>query len=165
MKRMQYALLLAAIVAAMVLPVTSGDAASGSDPRLTKALEKAGLKYTTTKDGDCKLLFNLDEDRTHIVWAESNTETVGDFEIREVWAAGWQGDSQMDSDDMTRLLKENAATKIGAWELLEDDGSFYAVFTAKIPADLPSAELKTILGFISAKADGLEKDLLDSDDL
>jgi hypothetical protein len=149
----------------MLLPLAGGGASTGSDPRLKKALDKTGLKYTETDDGDFKLLFEVNDGRSQFVWAESNTETIGQFEVREVWAAGWKNSSRMDSEDMARLLKENSSTKIGAWEMLFEDGTYYAVFTAKIPAVLPADELETILRWVAAKADKLEDDLMDSDDL
>ena len=49
------------------------------DSRVEKALKKLGLKYEVDEDGDFKLVFAVEDNR-------STTETLGKMEIREVWS-------------------------------------------------------------------------------
>ncbi len=56
------------------------------DPRVEKALKKLGLKYEVDKDGDFKLVFSVEDDRTQVVFINSTTETLGKMEIREIWS-------------------------------------------------------------------------------
>jgi hypothetical protein len=59
-------------------------AKSNADPRLRKTLNSVALKYSEMKDGDFKLHFSVDDERTHLVFAESKTTTLGIIEVREV---------------------------------------------------------------------------------
>jgi hypothetical protein len=56
------------------------------DQRVEKALKKLGLKYTVDKDGDFKLIFTTEGDRTQVVFINSGTETLRKMEIREIWS-------------------------------------------------------------------------------
>jgi hypothetical protein len=49
------------------------------DQRVEKALKKLGLKYTVDKDGDFKLIFTTQGDRTQVVFINSGTETLIPF--------------------------------------------------------------------------------------
>jgi hypothetical protein len=57
-----------------------------ADPRVEKALKKLGLKYKVNEDGDFKLVFAIEDNRTQVVIISSTTETLGKMEIREVWS-------------------------------------------------------------------------------
>ena len=74
--------LLAALVCASV--------AFGADLRVQSALDDAGLKYTIDDDGDFRLLFGQEDDRSQLVWINSNTEEYGNMELREVWGIGYR---------------------------------------------------------------------------
>jgi hypothetical protein len=56
------------------------------DPRVEKALKKLGLKYKVNEDGDFKLVFAIEGNRTQGVIITSTTETLGKMEICEAWS-------------------------------------------------------------------------------
>lgn len=137
---------------------------SKADARLRRALNDANLKFTETAEGDFKLLFTLKDDRTHLVFAESKTQTMGIIEVREVWAIGWKGGSEPKAEVANRLLRNNAQKKVGAWELHQQKDGFYAIFNVKVSADADGEALKSIVYGVAETADEMEKELLQSDD-
>jgi len=139
-------------------------AKSKADPRLRKALDESQLKYAETPEGDFKLLFNLEDDRTQLVFVESNTETMGIIEVREVWSIGWKGNEAPSAEVANKLLLDNHRKKIGAWELVKADDTYYAVFNVKVSADCGAEALKSIIVGVAQTADEMEKELLESDE-
>lgn len=55
------------------------------DHRVEKNLKELEYKYTILKDGAFKLVFNLDDNRSQVVFIESNSENYRNFEVREIW--------------------------------------------------------------------------------
>jgi len=133
---------------------------SKADPRLRYTLSEAGLKFTETENGNCKLHFTLEDGRTHVVVAESATQKMGPMEIREVWAVGWKGVQEPTAMVANRLLKDNGRKKVGAWEIhQQNDGTWMAIFNVKVSADCGAEALKTIVWGIATTADEMEKAL------
>lgn len=166
MKKRAVYLMTAVLVMAVAAPLFAQVGAdSKADPRLLKALNESGLKWNALDDGDFKLQFNFDDDRSHLVFAESATQTLGIIEVREVWAIGWKGEKKPSALIANRLLIDNSQKKVGAWELLEmDDGTYIAIFNVKVSADCSGAALKSIIHGIAEVADEMEKELLTTDD-
>lgn len=139
---------------------------SKADARLRKALNAANLKYTEIKDGNFRLQFSLEGDRSHVVFAESKTQNLGIIEVRQIWAIGWRGDGDPTANVANSLLYDSATRKVGAWELhSQNNGSVFAIFNVKVSADCDGAALKAILYGVAQTADELEERLLASDDL
>ena len=153
------------VLAAMAVGVAWGQvgASSKADPRLRNTLNEAGLKYTETESGNCKLHFTMENGRTHIVVAETATQRMGPMEIREIWAVGWKGPQEPNALVANRLLKDNARKKVGAWEIIQqNDGSWIAIFNVKVSSDCGAEALKTIVWGIATTADEMEKSLEDA---
>lgn len=131
------------------------------DVRVKKALEKLELKYTITDGNDFKLAYDMGEGRSQLVFIDSTTSKYQDFEIRNIYAAGYLSDEpDFPANVANRLLKENSLLKIGAWE---KQGKF-AVITVKISADAGPEAIKSAISIAIYQADTIEKELMDGKD-
>jgi len=135
-----------------------------SDSRVKRALDEAGLKYTVDSDGDFKLIFDIENDRTQIVWVNSKTYKYGEFEIREVWSVAYASDSLFNSTVANRLLKDNEDRKLGAWQTKRLNGKYAAVFAAKVAASMSSDQLASAIRAVRSTADEIENELTSRDD-
>ncbi len=129
----------------------------GGDPRAQRALDSKGLKYVITDAGDLKLLFDLDNGRSQLVFVNANTEKFADLEIREVWSIASIGDGILDLELMRYLLKRNGEVKFGAWRVFDsDEGEAILAFAAQVAAEADGDTLSSVLHFVSNQADQLE---------
>ncbi|MBU1694014.1 MAG: hypothetical protein KJ726_11760 [Verrucomicrobia bacterium] len=138
---------------------------SKGDARVSEALNEAKLQFTELANGNFRLHFTLDGDRTQLVFIDTKTSTMGIFEIRDVWAIGYQSTELPSQEVLAKLLTDSATRKVGAWELHENEGTYYALFNIKVAADCSGEGLKSILWAAAEVADAMEKDLLGTDDL
>ncbi|MHB8080246.1 MAG: hypothetical protein ACYDIE_13440 [Candidatus Krumholzibacteriia bacterium] len=140
-----------------------GSAASG-DARIKALLDDAGYKYDLTGDGDFKLVFTTEGERTQIVIINSNTEKYKNFEIREIWSPGYKSTEAIGGDIAVKLLKDNYERKLGAWQIVDAGDQQWAVFAAKVAADLSGQDLTSVINIVISSADELEKELTGRDD-
>jgi len=134
-----------------------------ADARVLRALADAKLKYSVNKFGDCELLFSLDDDRTQVVFVNSETEHWGEMEIRSVWAFGYLSKTRLSQAKLERLLKQNGKLKSGAWHL-SDGETIGAVFSVKVAADCDGNALRTVATGVAEQADEMEKLLTSGSD-
>lgn len=142
----------------------SGRSAPTGDARVKRALDTTSLKYTVDSDGDYRLNMDVGDDRTQIVFINSNTETYADFEIREIWSVGYQSANLFSATIANKLLLNNELTKLGAWQIKKLNGKYTAVFCAKVSATLTGTELQNVLRAIYTNADKIELELTSKDD-
>ena len=138
------------------------------DARVKTLLDETDLKYEIDKDGDFKLLFEYDDGRSHIVFVNSGTESYQGMEIREVWAVGYvppEDGDKVESKICENLIRANATSKIGAWQVQKMGDKEVAVFRAMIPAASDQQTLTDTLKLVGISADEKESELLKSDDL
>lgn len=133
------------------------------DARVEKALKKEGLKYETTETGRYKLLYETDGGRTQIVFINSKTQRLGEFEVREVWSPVYLSSSNLPGNSALALLQANSDYKVGAWELTSSDGQYMVSFSVKLPADLDAGMLSSVLSAVASTADEVEKQLSGED--
>ncbi len=138
---------------------------ASADPRVRRALQQTDLKYDVDKDGDYKLHFTTEDNRTQLVFIESKTEQWGNMEIRVVRAAAYIGKVKLTRTKLESLLRDTARRKSGAWELVEAGDTQMAQFTVKMSADCDPDGLKTVVWGVALAADAMEKELTNSDDL
>jgi len=138
---------------------------SGADPRIAAALEAAEVKYQTDDDGDYRVGFELENGRSQTAIIRSRTFEFLGVEIREVTSAGLLSNGPFDSCTANLLLQQNEDVKLGAWGVLKNDEDTHAaVFTAKVSADLPPAELAGVIMAVLTVADEMEARLSGRDD-
>lgn len=159
--------LIITLVAVLCVP-SEAPAQSGSaprpDPRIKRALDQAKLKYEVDEDGDYKLTFELENKRSQLVLINSQTETFGELEIREIWALGYMSENPFSAAVANRLLDNNEITKLGAWQTKKLNGKYTAVFTAKVSAVMSPEHLEMVLAAVYQNADEIEKELTGKDD-
>ncbi|HEY1068900.1 MAG TPA: hypothetical protein VGE52_22455 [Pirellulales bacterium] len=131
------------------------------DDRIKKLLDAEDLHYDVTDAGVFKLMFNVGESkdsRSQLVFVNSQTETYGEFEIREVWSIAHKApEKSHDADFYRKLLQDTQAKKIGGWSLITTEGQEYVVFTVKIAADIDGKALRDVLEIVLETADEREK--------
>jgi len=135
------------------------------DPRVEKALKKLGLKYEVDEDGDFKLVFAVEDNRTQVVIISSTTETLGKMEIREVWSPIAKFASTPPCDLSLKLLEKHGTFKIGSYQYKKlRSGSYLLVFIVHLSAEAPAEELGSIVRAVARTADETEMAIVGNDD-
>ncbi|MCE1275056.1 MAG: hypothetical protein LWW75_11160 [Chlorobiales bacterium] len=126
------------------------------DRRVEAALKESNLNYTIDKDGDFRLRFNFDQNRSQVVFVQSRTETYKNYEIREIFSYAYKTQSRLFTADVANtLLKDNNAKKLGAWEKRGD----YAVFVIKISGDADALSLQNAVSLAAVCSEDMELQL------
>lgn len=131
------------------------------DNKVKEQLDTWGYEYTIDSDNDFKILYKLDNGRTQLCFVNSNTETFGLFEIREVWSPVYKSEAQLPAWLANKLLEESYKKKLGAYEVWVKSGSDtrLAIFCAKIDATCSGSDLDDAIKAVSLTADLMEKEL------
>ncbi len=138
--------------------------AGGPDQRVEKALKKLGLKYKVTEDGDFKLIFATEGDRTQVVYITSHTEMLRKMEIRWIWSPAAKFSSTPPSALSQALLEKNGSFKIGSYAYKKVDDVYFLVFIAQISANASAEELLSVVIGVANMADAAESDIMQTDD-
>ncbi|GAP94879.1 hypothetical protein NIES2104_13960 [Leptolyngbya sp. NIES-2104] len=135
------------------------------DARVKAALDKAGLKYEVDRDGDFKLVMELPNDRTQLVFVRSETQKLNDnYEIREIISPAFKSDGALSSEIANRLLTDSAKKKLGGWQTISDGNSSIAIFCSKVMANSNAESLVASIQATVLTADDMEKQLTNKDD-
>jgi hypothetical protein len=134
------------------------------DPRVKRLLDELELKYTVDPDGDFRVVFGLETERTQTAFIRSETSMLSNLEIREVFSVGYECDGPLPADVANALLIFNAHVKLGAWGVLRlPSNRCFAAFTAKIAAETEAPTLMTTLLTVLRIADDVESKLSGGD--
>ena len=125
------------------------------DVRIKRILDAEEINYKIDKDGDFKMVFKVDEERTQAIWVRSRTNTYDQFEIREIFSFGYQNDGPFPEEIANTLLERNWTYKLGAW----GRSGPYAVFVVRIAADSDAKALLTAIKMVVRVTDKMEKEL------
>ncbi|HNX04253.1 MAG TPA: hypothetical protein PKI32_02055 [Opitutales bacterium] len=157
---------IATILVALLLASSALRAEKGvADPRVAPLLDAINKPYNIDSDGDYKLILRFDDSRSQLLYVNSNTNTFGNMEIREVWSPAVKADDGLTYDQMKRLLVHNDKVKIGAWRIMTMNGKDVAVYAVQMPAASDAETLKNVIQAVSVTADEMEKEMLGTDDL
>ena len=157
-----------AIAAAMMMlavnvgAAAAGPAPSGTDPRVQAALKAAGLGYSLD-EGDFRLEYDVDKDRSQRVWVASDTARIDQLEVRDVWSVAARGKGEVPADLARTLLKENVRMILGAWQVNQSEDEYLVVFLAQVDAAANPATLQEVIEVVMFSADRIEKQLSDQD--
>jgi hypothetical protein len=154
----------AAIVGSLLLSGVLMSSAQAADPSVKSRLDARGVKYDVDDDGDFKVTYSYSkEKRSQLVFVSGDTESVGGFEIREVFSpAGRVGKDGIDGKKALELLAESRKNKLGGWELSGD----VLYFVIKVPDNVDAAQLESAMDIAAETADDMEIKLSgDRDDL
>ena len=153
-----------AFIAVSAVSVFAEDVA---DPRVKKALDSLGIKYTVNDSKNYKVVYKMesDPDRSQLVFVVSKTSTYKNLEVREIWTIAAVLDAYPDEETIQRLYTMNSTTKIGAWAMeINDDGEVWVIYTAKVLAAMSPKELTDIIYFVAEVGDEMEVDLVGDDE-
>lgn len=131
--------------------------AGKADPIAQRALDNAKIKYEVDKDGDFRIVYDLEGGRTQQVWLRSATFDYGALKIREVISYGYKAPGKTDGLPLpiaNRMLENNNQVKLGAW--VRQGGA--GIFVSKISATATSKEVSDALELTARVADKLEQE-------
>lgn len=153
MKRIATALVLAATV--------SGAQAATPDKAVGRVLDTLEYPYEIDEDGDYKMVFDVEGDRTQLVFVRSAVEEYGKHRIREVWSPGYRASSNAFSAEVAnRLLEDAQDAKLGGW--VKQDT--LAMFVVKVDANASAEALGDAIEAAAHTADAMEAELTGTDE-
>ena len=138
-------------------------AKKAEDRALIEALlKKQDLKYTIDDEGDVKLMFELDENRSQVIWIESEIRELDGVRILKIYSAAYRG---LVTKPMAMELLTDAY-KIGHWGVSKSDKGLHNVlFIAEVPTCLSPKDFEVCCRIVATTADLLERRWSDSDSL
>lgn len=139
--------------------------AQDEDLRMKKQLDRMNLNYEVTSSGNFKLLFELEDKRTQIVFINSETRMHKDAEVREISSPAkfvTKAD-ELSHEQLWMLLAFNSQTTLGAWQLEPASDGWGLHFTVKVPAMMPENRLMMYMVLVATAADEMEKAFSDED--
>jgi len=136
--------------------------ASSGDPRVVAALKAAGLPYTLD-EGDFLLEYEVDEERSQRVWVASDTASIDQLEMRDVWSVAGRGKGEVPAELARKLLAENVRMILGAWQVNQGPDEYLVVYSAQVAAAADAATLQKVIEVVMFSADRIEKQLSDKD--
>ncbi|MCG8455215.1 MAG: hypothetical protein MI919_02970 [Holophagales bacterium] len=157
-------LILALAVQAQTPPKEEASATEGAaaaekpapDPRVREALEKLELVYEVDTDGDYRLVFEVDDERTQLVYVISTTEEYRNLEVREVWSFGYEAKGgNIPAPVANLLLEDTFDKKLGAWAKVGER----AAFITRVPAEADPDTLYSTLLITLEVAEEMERRL------
>lgn len=133
------------------------------DPRVQAALEAAKLAYIVD-EGDFRLKYDVDGERSQLVWVASGTAKLDQLEIRDVWSVASRGKGAPPPELAAYLLKENARMILGAWQINQGTEEYLVVFSAPVVATADAAALQEVIEVVMLSADRIEQELTGKDE-
>ena len=156
MKRTLLPALLIALAAA-----GSATAATSADKSVARHLDKLGYTYEVDEDGDYRMVFDVEGDRTQMVYVRSAVEDFGSHHIREIWSPAYNAKTkQFPVAVANRLLEDSQDAKMGGW--VKQDTT--AMFVVKIDADATPDQLSDAIDAAIRTADAMELELTKKDE-
>lgn len=124
-----------------------------------KLLQEAGIGYEKDDTGSLNITVGIDDERSQLVVVDRNIDEFNDVKIIEIWSKAADID-EVDERYYLKLLKRNATTVIGSWQIADDS----LIFCAKAPLESLTAEaLDAIIDAVAIEADNVEKKFSDED--
>ncbi|WP_422507979.1 hypothetical protein [Stenotrophomonas sp. GZD-301] len=148
--------------AALLLTVTAfGAHAADPDKVVGATLDKLDYTYEVDEDGDYKLVFDVEDGRSQLVYVRSAVEEFGSHKIREIWSPGYTSPGkQFPAAVANRLLEDSQDAKMGGWVKQGE----LAMFVVKVDATASPDALSDAIDAAIRTADAMEKELTKKDD-
>lgn len=126
------------------------------DAGVKALLDRGGLIYEIDDDGDFKMVYEVGDGRTQLVYVRSQTEEYDGLVIREVWAPAYKAEAdQLPADVANLLLESSFNSKMGAWVKMNR----MAIFVVKLDGGADLETLEKAISFAVEKADQMEEQL------
>lgn len=132
------------------------------DVRIGKQLKELDYSPEIDEDGDYKLVLELEDERTQLVYVRSPVHEYGSHAIREIWAPAYRIDGgRFPAPVSERLLEDSHSSVLGSWVKQGE----YAIFVIKVATDVSTEQLEDALVAAAYSADNMEQELTpDSDE-
>lgn len=162
-------LILPALLAALSIVPQQAAAQVGAntitaDARVEKLLKESELNYTIDEDGDFRLEFALDDDRSQLVWISSKTASYEVIEVRDVWSVAFRSKEPLSAEVANQVLRKNGEMILGAWQLKKWGDDYVLAYAAQVAANTDAASLESAAEAVVVSADELEKELTGKDE-
>ncbi|MCU1062706.1 hypothetical protein [Stenotrophomonas maltophilia] len=145
----------------IALAASGSAAAADADKAVARHLDKLGYTYEVDEDGDYRMVFDVEGDRTQMVYARSSVEDFGTHNIREIWSPAYSAKTkQFPVAVANRLLEDSQDAKMGGW--VKQDTT--AMFVVKIDADATADQLSDAIDAAIRTADAMELELTKKDE-
>lgn len=150
------------IATALLLTATDfGAQAAAPDKAVGRVLDTLKYPYEVDEDGDYKMVFDVEGDRTQLVFVRSAVEEFGKHRIREIWSPGYSAPGkQFSAAVANRLLEDSQDAKLGAW-VKQDQ---LAMFVVKVDANASADALSDAIDAAMRTADAMEAELTKTDE-
>ena len=138
------------------------DKAKVGNPEIEKLLNEEGIKFRYTEDGEYRMLFAMDGDRSQLVFIDPTIYTLEDYKTFNVYSVAYCG----------RITKPMAMEllqpwyKVGYWRIQkvkDTDDTFLVAFYAQVPSTISAKDLRSCIQKVTREADALERDWTDVD--
>ncbi len=157
MKKIAAAAAMTGLMAAMAGSAFAAD----PDRAVGRLLDSLEYKYEVDEDGDYRMVFDMEDERTQLVFVRSSVETYGTHHVREVWSPAYKAPGpQFPALVANRLLEDSNDSKLGGWVKQGDT----AMFVVKVDADAKAEVLSDAIDAAIKSADAMELELTTKDD-
>jgi len=127
-----------------------------TDP-LVEWFEKENLLYQKDPDGDYRVLLKVNE-RTQYVWIYSNSHTMGDVSIREIFSPAYLMEEGDNRYILEQLLLDNYTHSLwGYWGMAREGDHHLLIYQMQIPESDFYTLLEEALYTVALQADRLEE--------
>jgi hypothetical protein len=127
---------------------------------IVDVLRKAELKFTELDQGPLEVSFDQEGDQKQSVFVTKDVEYFERADVRKVWALTATLKEAPSLETTTKLLLQNARTKIGAWSIERNDaGDYLVIFVCKIDATATPMALKSTMEYVAKLSSLAKKDL------
>ncbi|MCL7713859.1 hypothetical protein [Stenotrophomonas mori] len=157
MKKIVLAMATAALMAGLA------GTAHGDEPdrAIGRQLDSLDFKYEVDDDGDYRMVFDVKDDRSQLVFVRSSVQTYGSHHVREIWSPAYRSSGpQFPALIANRLLEASQDAKLGGWVKQGET----AMFVVKIDADASAEVLSDAIDAAIKSADAMELELTSKDD-
>lgn len=137
------------------------------DKELEQQLNRAGLKFSYDNNTkNYKLIFDVSDGRSQIVFINSLTYDLGGIKIREIFSpvAKLENKSDFSQRVLFNLLEKNYDYKIGNWQIHGGEPPFILQYSIKVNSNINDEVIRELLSFAVRIADAMEKELTGTDD-
>lgn len=138
--------------------------ADRADSRVVAVLNQLGYNYDVDSDNDYRLILDVGNGRTQLIWINSGTNTSRGQEIREIWSIANKYQGSVPQQAAQMVLLDSYDKIIGSWYVIESNGTYILAFAAKIPADANSTYVNAAIQAVCRGTDAIEEVLTNGAD-
>ena len=129
---------------------------------IADVLRTAKMRFRKTKDKDGVLEVSLTQkdDKKQKVFVSDEVDVYQQADIRKVWALAATLKEAPALETTTKLLRQSAGTKIGAWSIEKaENGDYLLIYVCKVDATCTPKTLKSTMEYVGKLTSDAKKDL------